>query len=422
MSAILALNTPKRFRSAVLDILRSAKKGDSVILNYFVIRSDEAGLSLLLEAYGAAVRGARVTLIVDDYGSMHPGDHGVEYDSVALSKEVLKTIEDNGVDVFIYHQIESTSFYHPNNLLNFQRYSRRNHNKNCIFNLNSLGKRGLIVGDCQWTDEHFGPNFRGHNVYIECDSTFLHAKLYTDQLLLSPSIQRPQYANLDKEKLCLYRHLFNGHSKGHASHWFHWTWYGGMELIQPDEIRFVASDIEYDDPEMRQTIQQFEIDLLQKAQRRVVYATPYFCPDRQMQKAFSKLQKTKGLDFKILMAKYQHSPFLPYGIKRAAQALLRHGINIYEFNGKGNFHYKDMIVDDYTFIKTANGEGRSRFYNLETGVIIKSKRFAEASIKYINWDLKKSKKLDIKYKFLKEKRPLVRFIKDLLCPLYYHHL
>lgn len=269
---ILALNTPKRFQNAVLDILKTAKDGDHVILNYFVIRSDKAGISLLLNAYAASMRGADIDIIVDDYGSLHPGDAGTEYDSPPLSKEVLQVLQEGGVRVHVYHQIQSTRLLSPQNIMNWKRYSRRNHNKNCVFALNSIGKLGLIVGDAQWTDDHFGPNFRGHNVYVENEQIYFKALAYTNQVLRSNAVSSPNDLALDREKLCLYQQLFKDYRSVGPTHWFHWTWYRGMELIIPDDIQFVASDIEFDDPIKRHTIQQYEIDLLQDAKRRVNFS------------------------------------------------------------------------------------------------------------------------------------------------------
>ena len=81
-----------------------------------------------------------------------------------------------------------------------------------------------------------------------------------------------------------------------------------------------------------------------------------------------------------------------------------------------------MIVDDYVFIKSANGEGRSRFYNLESGVIIRSQKLAEVVLSRIEGDLKSSVNITKTTRFLEQHSPFIRPFKLLLRPFYYKHL
>jgi phosphatidylserine/phosphatidylglycerophosphate/cardiolipin synthase-like enzyme len=141
-----------------------------------------------------------------------------------------------------------------------------------------------------------------------------------------------------------------------------------------------------------------------------------------MQEAIVEAQKKSELDLNIFIGKYKEDPYLPYGVRRVARRLLKHAINIYEYNGKGNIHYKDMVVDDYVFIKTANGEGRSRYYNLETGVILKSPELARVIKKRIQMDLNSSVQVELNTDFLQKQSAWQRVKGISLCPLYYHHL
>ena len=175
-------------------------------------------------------------------------------------------------------------------------------------------------------------------------------------------------------------------------------------------------------PKKRHTIQSYELDLIKRAKQEVWYCTPYFSPDEQMQEVFEEAQENKDIDLNIFIGKYKSDPYLPYGVRRVARRLLKHAINIYEYNGKGNIHYKDMVVDDQVFVKTANGEGRSRYYNLETGVIVKSPELARIIKSRIQMDLNSSVKVELQTDFLQQQNYWQRVKGITLCPLYFHHL
>jgi phosphatidylserine/phosphatidylglycerophosphate/cardiolipin synthase-like enzyme len=416
---IIPLINSHLFKSCVLDILTIAEAEDEIIANYFSIRNDSMGLTFLHHLYQAAVRGARVRLILDDYACLHEAREGTEYHSPPIDYEALLCLEEAGVEIYNYHEIESSDMFHRSNLRNWKNFSRRNHNKNFLFNLKKIKKRGLIIGDSQWVEEHFNGSMLGSNVYIEDQDTYLDAYTYIYKLLKSKHVQKLRFGKLRRDFCLQYRSQFDSPCDLSLKAW---SWYQENSIIRPKAIRFVYSDIEFQKPAKRHSIQYYEIDLLRRAQKAVWYCTPYFSPDDQLQESFLHVQQTQGVDLNIFIGKYKHDPYLPFGVRKVAKRLLRYGTHIYEYAGEGNIHYKDMVVDDYVFIKTANGEGRSRFYNLETGVIIKSDKFANVIKNKIADDLKKSVKVEACTNFLEE-QTFWNKVKGLtLCPLYFRHL
>lgn len=416
---IRPLDDPKNFEAAVLDTLTRAQKDDEVIANYFVIRNDHMGLKLLYALKSAAEREVKITLIVDSYGSLFPGDEGTEYIGEQLTPGLMNQLSRAGVRIFIYHPIESTDKFAWSNILSWDNYSRRNHNKNFLFHLKSESKAGIVVGDSQWANEHFSEKFRGNNVYIEDHKIYSECFRYHQKLIASKSLCPYVRIDLPTRKETFWEKKFE-----EVAALFQYRKYWKEMTIQfePEQMNFYYSDIEFADPKSRYTIQNLEIDLLDKAKREIWYATPYFSPDSEMQEAFIRAEKRSDLALRILIAKFRSHPYMPYGTEKAAKNLMKEGCKIYEYAGNGNIHYKDLIVDDFSFIKTANGEGRSRFYNLETGVIIKSAEYAEYNRNHMKLDIQNSKKLHKKVKFSHEKYWIKRFGKTLLCPLYYHHL
>ena len=419
---IIPLNTPLKFAHGVLDVISNAKEGDELTLNYFVVRQDSWGLRLLACLRQAVRRGVHCTLIIDSWGSLQPAGHGTEYDSLPLSLEILRHLEKEGLQICIYHHVENINMFSFKNIRNWDNFSRRNHNKNFLFNLKSRSKSGLVIGDSQWTDGHFGELFRGNNVYIEDQKTYRHALEYVLRIknsrhVISPSQVKSLPNPRSGDVQSLDRFAYTDHLELENC-----PWYQPLYRIFPDDIKFVASEIEFDRPQSRHTIQHHEIELMQKAQHDIWYVTPYFCPDHELLREFICAQQREHVQLNILIAKFRNHPFMPYGTQRAAQNLSRHEINIFEYKGSGNIHYKDLIVDDISFIKTANGDGRSRFYNLETGVIIKSMEYAILNRNNILSDIRRSERLTQTDSLISDEDRFTRLWKNSLRPLYYKHL
>lgn len=410
---IIPLDTPKKFEDSILDIINSASQSDKIFCNYFVVRFDQQGRKLLQALASAALRGAEVHLLIDSYGSLHKGDNGTEYSSAPLSLKILNSIEAFGVNTHIYRHIYNTKFFHPYNMYHWTNYSRRNHNKNFIFNIKSLNKKGLIIGDSQWANEHFSNTFRGNNVYIESEQIYKKSLDYTVNLLHSQEISSPKDHSHKSYNLPF--------KKSNYSNYTSKDWYSNENHIYPKSIKYVFNEINFRYANQRKTIQDHEVSLMEQAQSDIWYSTPYFCPDKILQESFILNKKNKK-NIHILIAKFRNDPYIPYGTKLACLKLLRHRISIHEYEGNGNIHYKDLITDNISFIKTANGEGRSRFFNLESGVIIDSKEYALLNKENIKSDIRKSQKLNLKTQFIKEPLSFKRMAKEFLCPLYYHHL
>lgn len=416
---VIALTTSHLFKDCILDLLKSAEQDDEIVANYFSIRNDSYGLVLFHHLYQAACRGVHIKLIIDDYACLHESNEGTEYESKALDFESLLVLEEVGVEIFNYHRVETAKMFHHSNLRNWQNFSRRNHNKMFLFNLKKMKKRGLVIGDSQWVNEHFSGQMLGSNLYIEDLDTYLDALVYTKKLLCSKHVESLYYGSLKREKIISYERRFSIPCEMSLESW---NWYTKETIITPKSIRFVYSDIEISNPKKRHTVQNYEIELMKRAKNEIWYCTPYFSPDNQMQDVFKEAQQNTDVKLNIFIGKYKKDPYLPYGVRRVGRKLLKQGISIFEYNGQGNIHYKDMIVDDYSFIKSANGEGRSRYYNLETGVIVKSKKLAKVLKGKIATDLASSVQIDLTTDFLQKQTTWQKLKGTIFCPLYYHHL
>jgi cardiolipin synthase len=403
MKEVAYLDTSNEFKFSIERLCLGATKGDFILANYFVIRNDPYGNHFLNLLITAASNGACIKLIIDSYGSLHPSDEGSEYQGGPLEDKILNYLTINNIEIYIYRPIKSTKIYSLSNIVNWDNFSRRNHNKNFLFELKSLKKSGLVIGDSQWALEHFNGEYKGSNCIIYDNNIFQQSRNYHKELLNSGLLKR--YIPSKQYK------VINGLS------------YENVNLIFDSykEASFVHNQITFNSASDRATLQDYEVKLINKARNNLIYTTPYFCPDNQLKHALMNSIK-KVTKYRALIGNFKGHPFMPFGIKKATQDFLKSNIDIHYYNGDGNIHYKDMISDNHVFMKTSNGEGRSRFYNQETGVIFNSKKLAEKIEQKIERDFKYSNKVCCETKWYIGHSWFSKNLKELLIPLYYHHL
>lgn len=401
------------FYQQTFRILSESKAGDEILVNYFVIREDTKGLEFLLWLYLAASRGVKVKLIIDSYGSCLPGTSGTEYSGNPISNNLLLFLQSYGVEVFIYRPVESGNVFYPKNVLNWKNFSRRNHNK--ILAFKQSGVRGVILGDSQWASEHFDGTFQGHDIIIESDKVFVDVKIYCLNLiaqkecvqlkLLTQETLNERESREQLDKLISASNL-NGKVIPNAS-------------IEIKNAQFVYSEIEFSASESRKSIQNFEEEILCEPIEWGVYATPYFSPDKQFLKTLMSFIQKGG---RLQIGKFREEPYLPYGVLWACEEIFKRSLGLFEYSGTGNIHYKDLITDKVVFIKSANGEGRSRFYNLDSGIIIRS---AELSKIYRKEHERCVHLFNEFTDFSYDQIPhgfFEKAFKYILRPFYYHHL
>lgn len=401
------------FYYSIEKVLNSATSEDEIIANYFVIREDTLGLKFLSLLLQAALRGVRIKLIIDCYGSRLEAGNGTEYVSGPLSNDLLTTLRLNGIEIYIYRQITSASIFHPLNVVSWKNYSRRNHNKIFCFNLKKEKKIGIIIGDSQWALEHFNSEFIGHNLLVLNDEVYIQARQYNLNLINSDQCTLWIENNINSSSLSFWEARLNIHIKIEKFN------LEGLKSFEVDNAKFVYPEIAFDCRDKRKTIQDIEIQILNRTKQRGIYCTPYFCPDRKLTKALYKFVLRGG---KIFIGKYSHDPYLPYGVHQAVKTFFLRKLPIFVYNGYGNVHFKDLISDEYVFIKSANGEGRSRFYNLDSGIIIRDEKLADYFLKKQEEQIKKYVKITNMKHIKIHHHIFERTFKFFFRPLFYHHL
>ncbi len=145
-------------------------------------------------------------------------------------------------------------------------------------------------------------------------------------------------------------------------------------------------------------------ELLKKAKKSLIIATPYFVPSKEMVKEL-KAALNRGVNVKILVPFKSDAVLLKQAAYPYLKDMLHAGAEIYQYQN-GFFHGKVTIIDGgIVDIGTANFDNRSFYLNTESNCIIydkgvtadvwnrlkedfhKSKRFSEEDFEKISkWD------------------------------------
>jgi cardiolipin synthase len=124
----------------------------------------------------------------------------------------------------------------------------------------------------------------------------------------------------------------------------------------------------------RRTIQRAYLQALGRAHHSVLLANPYFAPGRKFRKALAMAAK-RGVDVRLLIGvgeiKLQDAVARSFYPK-----LLASGVRVIEYR-KTQLHAKVAVIDDdWSTVGSSNCDGLSLFLNQEANVVVKDKQFA----------------------------------------------
>jgi cardiolipin synthase len=112
-----------------------------------------------------------------------------------------------------------------------------------------------------------------------------------------------------------------------------------------------------------ETCTLFFIDLINRAEKRLWIASPYFVPDEQFITAL-KLAALRGVDVKVLIPDKTDNQLVQFTGWSYLEELEAAGIQMWRHQ-KGFMHQKVIVVDDRCTIGTANFDNRSFRLNFE---------------------------------------------------------
>lgn len=392
-NVVVPLETGNQALGARLRLIEEAEK--TLDLQYFLMKPDMAGAIVSAALIGAADRGVRVRLLLDD---------------------VFTTVKDRDLSLLDSHPNISVRIFNPSArpgpkalgfVTEFPRVNRRMHNK--TFTADGAYS---IVGGRNIADEYFEINhsaeFADYDMAIvgpavaEIADTF--DLFWNDKYAIPLALLRPppSEAYLEDRRAELrselgpareiYRHavedpFFNKVSLGNGT-----AFKASIDVVTdlPDKLRqpvhggtrILAEDL---------------LSQIRDAKESVVILTPYFVPEDYGARLYRQLAE-RGVSVRIVtnsIASTNHT-YTHAGYRRHRAGLLQSGVELFEVRSDSLqtlgvvepesqmqvvLHSKMVVIDgERTYVGSLNMDPRSIKLNSEFGVFVHSKRFAEKNI------------------------------------------
>ena len=327
----LFFNGPDKFEALIQDIDRAQ---ESIMIQYYIMKSDEIGHRVMNHLIEAVERGVRVRLLIDGFGSRYIRDRDIRW------------MKRQGIEVATFFP---SFFKHINLRLNY-----RNHRKIVIIDgyIGYLG--GFNVGDeYMGKKKRFG-YWRDTHLRIEGEgSASLAIRFLQD-----------------------------------------WYYASGQDPEEEPEIEVRASQggniamqlITSGPDTTYHNIKYAMIKMIVSANHSIYIQTPYLVPDTTFLDTLL-LAINQGVEVNIMIPNKPDHPIIYWATTSYAGELLRHGAKLYRYE-KGFLHAKVMIIDDYlSMVGSANLDERSFSLNFEASEIIYSYE--------VNMDLREQFELDM---------------------------
>jgi len=357
-----------------------------VWLATYIFHNDIAGAQLAQALRAASLRGVRVRIVVDGFGSKQ---------SLAWLTEQL---EGSGAALAVFRPIDRWwRWLQPGQL-------RRLHQKLCVVDgevgfvggINIIDDRNdLNHGMCEQARLDFAVGLRGAAVQaIEqaCRAVWTRAWLgrdFTEEMIAmvrSPAPIRRARRLLKRLKMP-----------------------GGKPDLTPDAWLppMRAAFVLRDNLRRRRTIEHAYVHAIRSARHRVDLITPYFYPGHAFRNALRDSAR-RGVQVRLLLQGKVDYRIAGMAASVLYEELLRHGVRIYEYT-PAFLHAKIAVVDDdWATVGSSNIDPLSLLLNLEANVIVQDPGFARQLREEFDAALAVSLEVDAKHRHLPGWRGVLR--------------
>lgn len=294
-----------------------------LLAQFYIVRDDALGREFHKRLRAAAARGVKVHFLYDEIGCYQ------------LPRSYLEGLRHAGV---VVHAFNSTQGRANRFQINF-----RNHRKIVV-----VDGRHAWVGGANVGDEYMGR----------------HPRLtpWVDAMVkvTGPAVQMVQVPFLED-----------------------WFWASGRLLdldwtvqTAPSGASSAVLSLATGPADRYDTCALFFMNAIQRAERRLWIASPYFVPDQQIVSAL-QLAAMRGVDVRILVPEDCDHTLVRLAGWSFVAPLEMVGVQIFR-HGNGFLHHKAMLVDeDVSAIGTANFDNRSFRLNFELTLLVRDAVFAK---------------------------------------------
>ncbi|WP_310348360.1 phospholipase D family protein [Pseudomonas sp. BE134] len=393
-------NSSEAFRARA-ELIRNAQK--SIDLQYYIVHNGLSTRVLVHELLGAADRGVRIRILLDDTASdgqeeviatlaVHPNIYIRVFNPLHLGRSTLVTRT-------------------MGRLLDLSQQHRRMHNKLWLADNSVAIVGGRNLGDeyfdakpdLNFTDMDlmcFGPVAEqlGHSFDQYWNSTLSQPisdlvlnKPTAEDLLKSRQDLEQSLQGARTENKALYDHLMTYRSKPQLN-----TWRKQLIWAHGQAMWDAPSKVLADDEPARSLLMATQLrPALDSVSKEFILISAYFVPQKPGM-SYLTGRADAGVDVRLLTNSLEatdvpavHGGYAPY-----RKTLLEHGVKLYElrrqqddpsggssrgFSGgsDSSLHTKAMILDKQkVFIGSFNFDPRSVFWNTEVGVLVDSSELA----------------------------------------------
>ena len=322
---IALLENGEEFFPRVFEAIRGARR--EAIVETFILFEDKVGKALHAALREAALRGVKVDLMIDGFGSPD------------LSPEFISGLVSAGVNVRVFDPGQRVLGHRLN-------VFRRMHRKIVVID----GERAF-VGGINYSADHlmdYGPEGK-QDYAVEIEGPIVPD---IHRFVLRAIAVGGKSPSWFRRRMKEARHEAHHESAGSA------------------EIQFVTRDNRHHTTD----IERHYRAALRTARHRVVIANAYFFPGYRLIKAMRRAAR-RGVDVRLIL---QGEPDMPI-VKTAASMLYHHllhaGVRIYEYCERP-LHGKVAVMDDrWSTVGSSNLDPLSLSLNLEANVIVRDREF-----------------------------------------------
>ena len=386
---------PDAIDALAIRLILAERAEATIDAQYYLVKSDDAGLAFIRSLLAAADRGVRVRLLIDD---MFTG--GKDLGLAALDHHP-------NFEVRVFNPFARRSARFMDGLTDLSRINRRMHNKSF-----TVDNQVTIIGGRNIADEYFGSRADAHFGDLDAISVGPIVEevsrafdIYWNHEQATPL---PAFAKIPEDKdaaLEDVRRLLEESRQTVSNGVYAKAIRDSAEKMLENDVgiyHWAPYELTVDSPDksFRKKAAEastMKLDLansLMSARKEIILISPYFVPRRSGIEALLALEE-RGVEITVvtnsLSANNQftvHGGYMP-----SRKPLLEGGVRIFEVrrdahfqgqhliaadSGKFTLHTKAFLVDDRElFVGSFNFDPRSANINTEMGVIIRSQEMAD---------------------------------------------
>lgn len=342
-SEIRILSNGEEFFPRLIEELQKAK--EHIHIQFYIYEDDVIGNQIKDLLIQKAKQGVEVRFIYDDFGSRD------------IRKNVVKELQDAGIEAFPFNKIRWIAFA---NRLNY-----RNHRKMVIIDGITSFTGGINISDRYINTPASKSFWRDTQIMIKGHST-----LSLQRIFLS------DWNYCSNRNMVLNRKYF-------------------PLVVVPEQdsvlVQVISSGPDSDLPGILYSV----LKSVNLAEKEILLTTPYYIPDNSLQESLI-IAALSGIDVKLLVPKHGDSKLVNMASQAYFEDLLQAGVKIYLYK-KGFIHAKTFVIDrNMASVGTANLDLRSFDLNFEVSAIIYADKIALQLAEKFEEDLADSDELTLK--------------------------